>query len=88
MTDTTDTDCCAAPQYLTRAETKRLIEQIVTHAGPGGISKANLHAAHDDFIDLVISAGLVDAWRANTIAVGYDPAARNLTFTATQRRDA
>lgn len=80
MTNTEST----IPSPVSKADTERMIVQIIEAAGDDGIVEADLIAAMDAMESLAFSVVLWETWKQGRTRVGWDAAAGELMWRAAE----
>ena len=69
-------------EFFNLEESTRLLKELVTHAGPDGISDDELTKAWDAMTGLVIQAAIWRAWETGQTKVGWNTELQDLIWKA------
>ncbi len=69
---------------LSHEDAMKFIGEIVTNAGPDGISHDDLLAAYDAFISMVMAAGIVQLWHDGRVSLTWDANEQDFNIAVTE----
>jgi hypothetical protein len=73
-------------KFLTDAETARLVEEVLTAAGPDGLAEDEIVKALGAVHELVVAEAMMRLWRAGGITFGWYEDTQDLGPTRVERQ--